>query len=218
MYGYSYNTRGWPSSDLRTFCNGRLFNALPIQLQSTILSVEINSKAVASDATVTATSDKVYIPSYREIGGYSQDFYNGEIGLSDQPISWFTSDSNRVKFRGLPRIYASDRIYRSSSEPSATYTTSLNLGDIWINSSNSRIGYIFVPRLFLTQYGISPDVSVNNEYADGGWIMASAWWTRSIYSWDNDGYQMPMYINEAGNYNSYADPTSQAGVVFGISI
>jgi len=213
-----YYSHGWPSSEMRTFLGGRVFNAMPEEWQAIIKAVEINTKAEYSDSNVTTTSDKLYLYSYKEIVGSTSDFYAGEIGTTADPIPWLASANSRTKFKGKNRTYSLASIYQCSSEPSELYTTDIAPGSIWVNTSSSSLSYIFVPSGELTEYGITPDVAVDNDYAHGGWVTASSWWTRSIYSWSSES-QLFVYVTPNGNYG-YASPNQGdgAGVVFGFSI
>ena len=185
MNSTSTNVGGWEESLGRKFCEERLFNALPEDWQSVIGLVEINATKGNKSTGITTLHDKVYLASQRELGGGMGDGYGAEIGTTSDPISWFTSNERRIKFRGINRKYSGDPdlvIYNASTDrtdPAALYQTDITPGTIWINAADSSRGYIFVSSEQLNEYGITPDIEADSTYADGGWIVATYWWERS---------------------------------------
>lgn len=177
------NAGGWDASMMRSFCNGRVFDAMPTELQAMIKAVEINTTSGSKSTSIITSEDKIYLQSYRELGASTTDAgYISEVGTSINPISWFTSNPQRVKFKGKTRKYSGDSsvtIYTASQEPAVLYQTDINQGDIWIHSGNSNIGYIFLTQTELDHYGITADIAADSNYASGGWISASTWWERS---------------------------------------
>ena len=108
--------------------------------------------------------------------------YIEEVGTSISPISWMTTNLNRIKFRGVFRDYDGEAtIYESNQEPSALNQSDIAPGSIWINKNNSSNGYIFVPQEWLDQYGLTADIAADPAYAQGGWIMANYYWLRSPF-------------------------------------
>ena len=239
--GYPMNTSntnvgGWDESRMRTFCNGRLFNALPTTWKSIIREVKINATEGNQSTTIVTSNDKVYLPSYKELGG-SGTGYDNEIGTSSACISWFvaqaasstvssynTANAQRLKWRGRIRKYAlgtgnttaydgNAYIYSCASDPAAYLSTDIGTGSIWINTGNSSIGYMFVEQDELDQYGITPAYTSDSgtfgdDGASGGWVNANGWWERS----PNLGYTTNfMYVNGNGGLNY-----SAAGFVYGV--
>lgn len=177
------NAGGWDTCKFRSFANNRLFKAMPTELQAMIKEVEIKATNGSQSTGITVSADKIYLQSYRELGsGSTAAGYISEVGTSTDPISWFTNNPSRIKFRGKTRIYADDSvntIYTAAQEPAALYQQNMNAGDIWIHSGNSNIGYIFVSQGELDQYGITPSIAADSTYAQGGWMTANGWWERS---------------------------------------
>ena len=185
MNSTNTNVGGWEESLGRAFCKERLFNALPEDWQSVIGLVEINATKGNKSTGITTSHDKVYLASQRELGGDMGDGYSAEVGTTSDPISWFTSNERRIKFKGINRKYSGDPdlvIYNASTDrtdPAALYQTDIESGTIWINAADNRKGYIFVSSEQLNEYGITPDIEADSTYADGGWIGANVWWERS---------------------------------------
>ena len=214
FYHHSTNTNvgGWDASELRDFMNGRLFDAYPTVWQSAIKAVEIRATSGNRSTNIITNYDKIYAASYRELGAPTTDAgYIEEVGTSTSPISWFTNNAQRIKFRGKIRKYDGDpsaTIYTCSQEPAALYQTNIAEGTIWIHSGNSYIGYIFLSQSELDQYGITPDIEADSNYASGGWVIAYLWWGRSP-GLSNTTYF--MYVSYSGGLYGYS-----AGNVLGV--
>jgi len=237
------NSTGWENSKMRAFCNGRLFRALPIEWRSIIRSVQINATAGSQSTSIITSNDKVYLPSYYELGG-SGTGYNDEIGAdtSSPRIPWFvqqsgsgissynTANAQRLKWRGRIRKYAlgtgnttaydgNAYIYSCASDPAAYLSTDIGTGSIWINTGNSSIGYMFVEQDELDQYGITPAyTSDSGTFGDssavGGWVGANGWWERSP-NLGNTTYF--MYVSNYGALY-YNNASYYYGVCLGFSI
>ena len=179
----STNVGGWDASELREFMNGRLFDAYPTVWQSAIKAVEIRATSGNRSTNIITNYDKIYAASHRELGASTTEAgYIEEVGTSTSPISWFITNPQRVKFRGKIRKYDGDSsatIYTCNQEPAALYQTNITEGTIWIHSGNSNNGYIFLSQSELDQYGITPDIEADSNYASGGWVIANYWWERS---------------------------------------
>lgn len=179
MNSTNTNAGGWDQSLMRTFLNTMVLNALPTKWQSIVQSVEIKATAGEKSTEIISSNDKIYLISRREGDTTATDVgYIGEIGTSAQPIDWFTSQERRIKFNGKILDYNST-VYESQFDPAVYYQTSIEPGDIWINTGNENRAYIFVSQDELDQYGKTPTEQADSEYAQGGWIISSQWWTRS---------------------------------------
>ena len=213
----STNAGGWDASLIRDFCNGRLFDAFPEEWQSIIKPVEIRATAGSRSTEIKTDYDKVYLQSYKEMGATTTDAgYIEEVGTSISPISWMTTNLNRIKFRGVFRDYDGEAtIYESNQEPSALNQSDIAPGSIWINKNNSSNGYIFVPQEWLDQYGFTADIAADPTYAQGGWIMAPWYWLRSPNLGNTSGF---WSVNSYGGLNGYYGASYVGGLVPGFSI
>lgn len=64
------NIGGWPVSEMRTYINGDIYNALPSDLQNTIAATTvISSHSKTSGETNFTSSDKLYLLSTKEVWG-----------------------------------------------------------------------------------------------------------------------------------------------------
>lgn len=65
------NKDGWPSSRVRTYINGTIYNALPNDLKSVIASSNIvSSHGTKSGALTYKSTDKLFLLSTKEVYGY----------------------------------------------------------------------------------------------------------------------------------------------------
>ena len=176
------NAYGWENSFMREFVNTRIYNALPVQWQQIINPVEIRTTVGNGSAEIGTTYDKIYLPSYREMGASmaASSVYYQEQGATNDPIPWFISNLNRNKYRNVRRKYDNDTIYTVGTEPSLLYKRELETGDIWVNTnSSSQNPYIYFSNDILKQYGISPSIACDTTYSDGGWMGFPGCWLRS---------------------------------------
>lgn len=171
MNSTAKNVGGWRDSLMRTFCNERLFKALPIQWRNIIKTVRISASAGDKSTEIYVTDGKIYLAANTEVGGYTTSPYGDE----GSPISWFTSGKNRLKFRG--RMVKDDvQFFSAASDPTADAANTVREGDIWINTGNDSIGYMYLTQAELDKYNLTPTFTAS---IGGGWIIASYWWERS---------------------------------------
>lgn len=199
------NVGGWDACSMRQFVNNRFFTALPTVWQSMIKPVAMKASAGNKSTQIITSEDKIYLVSYVEVGSDSTDtIYFGEAEYG--AIDFFTSNTKRVKFRG--RIIPEDATFYSAGfDPSTVSTNSVKEGDIWINTSNQSIGYIYVSQEELDMYNLTPDFTAS---IGGGWISASHWWERSPYI---SGTTYFTFVHASGNPNySYNNASTVYGV------
>ena len=82
------NIGGWRDSEIRTYINGTIYNALPSDLQNKIVSTKVISGHGSKDSTNFETQDKLYLLSSEEIYGdfasSSSSRYDTALGTSKQ--------------------------------------------------------------------------------------------------------------------------------------
>ena len=207
MNSTNTNAGGWDASAMRAFCNGRLFKALPPVWQSMVKKVKINASAGNQSTEIVVSEDSIYLLSNREVGGYTTEPYASE----GEQISWFTTlqgnaDHSRLKFKG--RIVSNDAaFFRTGSDPSAIADNNVKPGDIWANTSNQSIGYMYVTNEEIEMYGLTPYAATAD--GKGGWISAVGWWGRSPHA---SGSAYFMFVTNSGNPHFYANANGVIGV------
>lgn len=76
--GVPTNAGGWEASEMRSWLNGEFFEGLPEELSAVIVPVENSTNNIGwmqdySEATVSSTSDRVWLPSFMEVCGGFRD-------------------------------------------------------------------------------------------------------------------------------------------------
>ena len=212
------NTGGWADSEMRTFLNTRLYEALPYKWQAVIKQVSVKSSAGANSYSITSSNDKLYLAAHREVGGSASSPYVDEVDVTST-ISFFTNNRKRLKFCGV--IVADNaQFIVDSSEPTLLTSYTVNEGDIWVNSNNQDYGYIYMSASTIakhTRIGYravsSPD---NIQASDGGcWVRAGNWWERSPGASYSTNF---MFVGNYGSPNNYYGASNNYGVALGFSI
>ena len=195
------NTGGWNASLMRTFCNGRLFDALPTVWQSMIKPVKISASAGNKSTEVLVSEDKVYLECITALANNKNSIYATEGDY----ISWFTSDIYRAKFRG--RIIPDGAsYYTDSSEPSTISSNNVKVGDVWKINGNG-ICYICVSKADIERYSLT--VYADCSSGIGGWVSAYNWWLRSP---NIDGSTTFWYVYSNGSGSLYYSASYTLGV------
>lgn len=90
---------GWKDTDIRTFCNGNYYNAIPSSLRS-IFKEHQNITAQSCSSQYTATStDYFALPALTEVTGGSTYVCSNEATALSQ-FDYYATSSNRIKTRG----------------------------------------------------------------------------------------------------------------------
>lgn len=66
-YNYGWNKDGWPKSQMKTFIDNDIYNSLPQELKSVIITTETVSGHGSEDANNFTSTDKLYLLSTAEI-------------------------------------------------------------------------------------------------------------------------------------------------------
>ena len=149
-----------------------------------------------------SSDDKVYLASRIEVDPNITTTPYIDEGTG---IDFFTGNPSRIKFRG--RIIPEDAtFYTSATEPSEISTNDVTEGDIWINTGNQSIGYMYVNQDEIDKYNLTPYATAK---IGGGWISANNWWERSPYASYTTGF---MFVYGSGNPSSHYSANDAYGV------
>ena len=212
------NTGGWADCEMRTFLNTRLYEALPYKWQAVIKQVSVKSSAGATSYSITSSNDKLYLAANREVGGSTGSPYVDEVDVTST-ISFFANDKQRLKFCGVI-VDDNPQFIVDSSEPTLLTSYTVNEGDIWVNTNNQNIGYIYMSASTIakhTRIGFRAVSSTDNiQASDGGcWVRAYTWWERSpIASYS----PIFMVVGSGGTPSSSGGASGSSGVALGFSI
>lgn len=94
---------GWADCECRKFLSDTIYGQIPETVRNKIVAVDKTYTATSSSSSTATVSDKLWIPSAREIYGGSS-YENTGINYTD----FFTSNSARIKHNGLLTNSASD--------------------------------------------------------------------------------------------------------------
>ena len=211
------NTGGWAESEMRTFLNTRIYEALPYKWQSVIKQVSVKSTAGGTSDSITTSNDKLYLAANREVGGNTGSPYVDEVDVATT-IRFFTNERKRLKFCGV--IVRDDAQYIiESTEPTLLTSYTVSEGDIWVNTNNQNIGYIYMSADTIakhTRIGYRAVSSTDNIQAnDGGcWVRAYFWWERSPHTSTSTSF---ISVNNNGNLSSNG-AANLVGITIGFSI
>lgn len=92
------NIDGWSGSGMRTFLNGTIFPALPQKWKAVIKSVDVISTVGGQSSNLITSSDKLWLPSYSEMGYGTGNPYGNEIDADAESKAFpvYTNDYSRV--------------------------------------------------------------------------------------------------------------------------
>ena len=204
------NEGGWDACEMRTFLNSRFYEALPYEWQAAIKSVKVKASAGNQSQEIVTSEDKIYLAANREVGGWTSSPYVDE----GDAISFFTSNAARIKFPGLI-IKEGAQFFTGDTDPTKLSTCTVKEGDIWINTANDSIGYMYVSPDTVrkhTRIGWKDLSDSNNiQASDGGcWLRSYHWWERSPHASSSAYF---VIVNNNGNPNNANNASNLNGVV-----
>ena len=130
------NVGGWRDSNIRTYVNGTLYNALPSDLQNIILTTKVISDHGDSDSANFETQDKLYLLSSEEIG--DNKFPSTALNTSRELDYYRNQKAIKNDSTGLVKLYngrASEWWLRSVWNISDSFSLC-----IYPNGGSSNIG------------------------------------------------------------------------------
>ena len=137
---------GWPASEMRTYVNETVYNALPNDLQNVIATTKVISASGISETPNFASNDKLYLLSTKEVwnGGTGYDTAEAETRQLDYYKNKVVTKSNYSE--AIKQYNGSNANWwlRSAS--------SYNTGDFWNVRDNGAWKSI---RAYST-YGVAP--------------------------------------------------------------
>lgn len=184
----------YPASEIRTFLNSRVYNALPYSWQILTKLVQVKSATASTGGSVTS-NNRVYLPSAVEV------YANADAGVQDigKTIPWFTDFASRAQFPGII-IPSTARYITSQYDPTTLpgqYST-INEGDVWTSTSTNTntYKYVYVSSETAAKHGLfagreklpsstssSSLVNVAATGDQGGlWVLAQNTWLRDLHS------------------------------------
>ena len=142
------NVGGWSSSDIRRYLNNEIYNALPDEIKSAIISTTVVSGHGHNDASNFTTTDKLYLLSTGEVWrNGTSNFINFDSAKSNtRQLDYYqgvTTNNFAIvskRYNGNPATWW---IRTAHSNDSLNFIYAFETGDWYFASAN-------------TNYGISP--------------------------------------------------------------
>ena len=115
------NVGGWKDSEIRTYINSTIYNALPSDLQNVIVSTKvISGHGSTSGETNFETQDKLYLLNAQEV--WNGNSYDASVGTSKQLDYYKNQGVTASSYAGAKKQYNGSNSYwwlRSASSSSA---------------------------------------------------------------------------------------------------
>ena len=122
---------GWPASEMRTYVNNDIYNALPEELRNIIIDTTVVSNSINNGNIIS--TDKIYLLSDVEVGGYSIRTWPGVTRILDYYESITTTDISACK--GWLEPWWLRDVYDETSFRNIPYCA----GDRYFETSASRV-------------------------------------------------------------------------------
>ena len=148
-YQSGWNKDGWPKSQMKTFIDNDIYNSLPQELKSVIITTETVSGHGKEDTNNFTSSDKLYLLAPKEI--YSDWSYQYDLA------------------KDLTRqldYYNSKGVTTSSYEAAIKKNSAETANFLWLRSANSYYYSIF--------YAVSTNGGWGNIYARSTYSVSPA--------------------------------------------
>ena len=139
------NVGGWKDSEMRTYVNGTIYNALPSELQNVIAPTKvISGHGPTTGETNFETQDKLYLLSneeiYSDFASSSSAKFDTSLGTSKQLDYYKKQGVTTNNYAGAIKQYNGSNSYcwlRSALSESAHRFLNVNTGDGWFHSMAS---------------------------------------------------------------------------------
>ena len=140
------NIGGWKDSEMRTYINGTIYNALPSDLQNVITTTKvISGHGKTSGEENFETQDKLYLLNAQEV--WSTNKYDTSVGTSKQLDYYKNQGVTTDNYDGAIKQYnGSNSVWwlRSADSGDTGSFLSVDIGGGWLSDGASR------------SYGVSP--------------------------------------------------------------
>ena len=140
LFSGSSTSGGWASSAFRTTLNSTIYNTLPADLRNVIQPTTVSYGKGGGDrvTTIATSSDKLFVPSLKELKGNSNYIYNGTTYTNWQPdegtqFAWFAQDVSRI----TPTSRTMTRSVPQSNRYCFIEANSTDANVIWLTTATS---------------------------------------------------------------------------------
>ena len=240
------STIGWNSSTVKDFYNNRIYQALPIMLQSIITPTSVpymkgywdgNQFTVGSDTNIS--QDYVFAPSCIEVGSSSAAhateasgsfIWNGSLPVKQYVNGVFEDGAHSANYSNLRFPYMPNKL-NSQATVYIGYPVTGSSFYQWVlnNSIALQPGDILIPQgdtyayIYVTAADVVNGAQLTTETApvfncgQGGWIKSVKWTTRSVPTASaNINANKFQYITDLGELMSSVN--KEFGLVYSIAL
>ena len=145
------NIGGWPASELRTYVNSDIYNALPTDLKSAIINTTVVSGHGSNDSSNFTSTDKLYLLSthevYKDVDGKTNsgiDPYDTAYNNTRQLDYYSSQNVTTSYYSGAIKQYNSSNSYwwlcSAYSNINSTFYHVYNTGNWSYYTSNATYG------------------------------------------------------------------------------
>ena len=131
------NVGGWKDSEMRTYVNSAIYNALPIELQNVITTTKvISGHGSTTGETNFETQDKLYLLNAQEV--WNGNSYDTSVGTSRQLDYYKNQGVTTSSYAGAKKQYNGSNSYwwlRSAISRHANSFLLVDSGGIWVSGS-----------------------------------------------------------------------------------
>ena len=146
------NIGGWPASELRTYVNSDIYNALPTALKNAIIDTTVVSGHGSAGETNFTSTDKLYLLSYVEV--YGSNYNYDTVKLTDtRQLDYYTGvPVTTSSYSGAIKQYNNSNDYWWLRSANSNYSGHFN-GVLSYGICGSNHAY--------DTYGVSPAFRLN---------------------------------------------------------
>ena len=214
------NVGGWPASEMSTYLNTNIYNALPNELKNVIIDTKVLSGHGSSDSSNFTSTDKLYLLSTKELGfDVSYDTAKSETRILDYHSTANNNDARIKKYNGSKTWWWIRSIVSLNNNGFLSVNT---FGSWESNPSNVSIGVSPAFRIAAPQYKyVTRDcdgnycINVVNRYREvmgqkvKDVISCSDEFYAKIVDMENEAYYLSYIHNKEALLNSLILPYNQ---------
>ena len=131
QYDYGWNKDGWPATDMRTFVNNDIYNAIPSEIKNAIIDTTVVSGHGSTSGETNFTStDKLYLLSTAEV--------------------WAQGSSNTIEYDTARDVTRQLDYYKNLGTSTSNYSGAIKKNGTsdsywWLRAAGSYNAHIFLP-------------------------------------------------------------------------
>ena len=128
---------GWADCECRKFLSDTIYEQIPENVRNRILAVDKTYTATSSSSSTATVSDKLWIPSAREMFGGSS-YENSGVDYTD----FFIGNSDRLKYNGLSTYNNASYWYLRSVYGSIAFRYVNYIGSVGSTTASTHYGVV----------------------------------------------------------------------------